>query len=39
MGLHAGSIPRKTIPRDQQATAMNYGVLSEFGVKKISYVV
>ncbi|XP_018417767.1 PREDICTED: transmembrane channel-like protein 2 [Nanorana parkeri] len=31
MGLPYGSIPRKTIPRDEQATAINYGVLSEFG--------
>nr|DBA28056.1 TPA: hypothetical protein GDO54_008470 [Pyxicephalus adspersus] len=31
MGLRYGSIPRKTIPRDEQATAMNFGVLSEFG--------
>uniref|UniRef100_F7BR96 Transmembrane channel-like protein n=1 Tax=Xenopus tropicalis TaxID=8364 RepID=F7BR96_XENTR len=31
MGLPAGSIPRKTIPRDEQATSLNYGVLTEFG--------
>ncbi|XP_069820362.1 transmembrane channel-like protein 2-B isoform X1 [Dendropsophus ebraccatus] len=31
MGLPAGSIPRKTIPRDEQASSMNYAVLSEFG--------
>ncbi|XP_075060970.1 transmembrane channel-like protein 2-A [Mixophyes fleayi] len=31
MGLPNGSIPRKTVPRDEQETSMNYGVLSEFG--------
>ncbi|XP_075208545.1 transmembrane channel-like protein 2-A [Anomaloglossus baeobatrachus] len=31
MGLPSGSIPRKIVPRDEQATSMNYGVLSEFG--------
>ncbi|XP_056379128.1 transmembrane channel-like protein 2-B isoform X3 [Hyla sarda] len=31
MGLPAGSIPRKTIPRDEQASSMDYSVLSEFG--------
>ncbi|KAM4706968.1 transmembrane channel-like protein 2-B [Discoglossus pictus] len=31
MGLPYGSIPRKTIPRAEQATAMDYNVLSEFG--------
>ncbi|KAM5191601.1 transmembrane channel-like protein 2-A [Mantella aurantiaca] len=37
MGLPYGSIPRKIIPRDEQATAMNYGVLSEFrGMLKYS---
>ncbi|KAM8960566.1 transmembrane channel-like protein 2-A [Pelodytes ibericus] len=31
MGLPNGSIPRKTIPRDEEATSMDYNVLSEFG--------
>ncbi|XP_053328208.1 transmembrane channel-like protein 2-B [Spea bombifrons] len=31
MGLPYGSIPRKTVPRGEQETAMNYDVLSEFG--------
>ncbi|KAM4807971.1 transmembrane channel-like protein 1 [Rhinophrynus dorsalis] len=31
MGLPYGSIPRKTIPRREQATSMNFGVLNEFG--------
>ncbi|MEE6459374.1 hypothetical protein FKM82_000610 [Ascaphus truei] len=31
MGVPNGSIPRKSVPRQEQATAMNYGVLSEFG--------
>ncbi|XP_063806956.1 transmembrane channel-like protein 2-A [Pseudophryne corroboree] len=30
MGLPYGSISRKTIPRDEQDTSMNYNVLSEF---------
>ncbi|XP_045891668.1 transmembrane channel-like protein 2-B [Micropterus dolomieu] len=31
MGLPYGSIPRKTVPRDEQATAMDYSVLLDFG--------
>ncbi|XP_037387378.1 transmembrane channel-like protein 2-B [Pygocentrus nattereri] len=31
MGLPQGSIPRKTVPRDEQDTAMDFSVLSEFG--------
>uniref|UniRef100_A0A3Q3A1P4 Transmembrane channel-like protein n=1 Tax=Kryptolebias marmoratus TaxID=37003 RepID=A0A3Q3A1P4_KRYMA len=31
MGLPYGSIPRKTVPRDEQDTAMDYSVLSDFG--------
>uniref|UniRef100_A0AAR2JH78 Transmembrane channel-like protein n=1 Tax=Pygocentrus nattereri TaxID=42514 RepID=A0AAR2JH78_PYGNA len=33
MGLPQGSIPRKTVPRDEQDTAMDFSVLSEFGVR------
>ena len=36
MGLPYGSIPRKTVPREEQATAMDYAVLFEFGVRKIA---
>ncbi|XP_044053140.1 transmembrane channel-like protein 2-B [Siniperca chuatsi] len=31
MGLPYGSIPRKTVPREEQATAMDYSVLFDFG--------
>ncbi|XP_047448271.1 transmembrane channel-like protein 2-B [Mugil cephalus] len=31
MGLPYGSIPRKTVPRDEQATAMDLSVLLDFG--------
>uniref|UniRef100_A0A3Q4BGZ3 Transmembrane channel-like protein n=1 Tax=Mola mola TaxID=94237 RepID=A0A3Q4BGZ3_MOLML len=31
MGLPYGSIPRKTVPREEQATAMDYAVLFDFG--------
>ncbi|XP_076854570.1 transmembrane channel-like protein 2-B [Brachyhypopomus gauderio] len=31
MGLPYGSIPRKTVPRDEQDTAMDFSVLFEFG--------
>uniref|UniRef100_A0A8C9WQ08 Transmembrane channel-like protein n=1 Tax=Scleropages formosus TaxID=113540 RepID=A0A8C9WQ08_SCLFO len=31
MGLPYGSIPRKTVPRDEQAKAMDFSVLFEFG--------
>ncbi|CDQ96354.1 unnamed protein product [Oncorhynchus mykiss] len=33
MGLPYGSIPRKTVPRAQQAKAMDYSVLLDFGVR------
>ena len=33
MGLPYGSIPRKTVPREEQATAMDYSVLFEFNVR------
>ena len=32
MGLPQGSIPRKTVPRAEQAKAMDFSVLFEFGV-------
>lgn len=32
MGLPYGSIPRKTVPRDEQETAMDFSVLFDFGV-------
>ncbi|XP_059192709.1 transmembrane channel-like protein 2-B [Centropristis striata] len=31
MGLPYGSIPRKTVPREEQATAMDFSVLNDFG--------
>ncbi|XP_075895124.1 transmembrane channel-like protein 2-B [Nelusetta ayraudi] len=31
MGLPYGSIPRKTVPREEQPTAMDYSVLFDFG--------
>ncbi|NP_001041502.1 transmembrane channel-like protein 2-B [Takifugu rubripes] len=36
MGLPYGSIPRKTVPREDQATAMDYSVLLDFGVRNIA---
>ncbi len=33
MGLPAGSIPRKTVPREEQDTAMDFSVLFDFGVR------
>lgn len=36
MGLPYGSIPRKTVPREEQATAMDYAVLFEFGVRNVA---
>ncbi|XP_016336120.1 transmembrane channel-like protein 2-A [Sinocyclocheilus anshuiensis] len=30
MGLPYGSLPRKTVPREEQATAMDYSVLTDF---------
>uniref|UniRef100_A0AAR2JG86 Transmembrane channel-like protein n=1 Tax=Pygocentrus nattereri TaxID=42514 RepID=A0AAR2JG86_PYGNA len=34
MGLPYGSIPRKTVPREEQDTAMDYSVLTDFNEKK-----
>ncbi|KAJ4941412.1 hypothetical protein JOQ06_011291 [Pogonophryne albipinna] len=31
MGLPYGSIPRKTVPREEQETAMDFSVLNDFG--------
>lgn len=36
MGLPYGSIPRKTVPREEQSTAMDYSVLFEFGVRNFT---
>uniref|UniRef100_A0A669CLL3 Transmembrane channel-like protein n=2 Tax=Oreochromis TaxID=8139 RepID=A0A669CLL3_ORENI len=33
MGLPYGSIPRKTVPRSEQDTAMDFSVLFDFGVR------
>lgn len=33
MGLPYGSIARKTVPREEQPTAMDFSVLFEFGVR------
>lgn len=38
MGLPYGSIPRKTVPREDQDTAMDYSVLTDFNVSYLSYV-
>lgn len=35
MGLPYGSIPRKTVPRAEQATAQDYSVLMDFNVSLI----
>lgn len=32
MGLPYGSIPRKTVPREEQDTAQDYSVLMDFNV-------
>lgn len=32
MGLPYGSIPRKTVPREEQDTAMDFSVLNDFEV-------
>ncbi|XP_042343722.1 transmembrane channel-like protein 2-B [Plectropomus leopardus] len=38
MGLPYGSIPRKTVPREEQATAMDFSVLNDFeGYCKYSF--
>ncbi|TRY81953.1 hypothetical protein DNTS_013399 [Danionella cerebrum] len=34
MGRPYGSIPRKTVPREEEANAMNFAVLWDFGVQK-----
>lgn len=36
MGLPYGSIPRKTVPRAEQATAQDYSVLMDFNVSLLS---
>uniref|UniRef100_G3PC95 Transmembrane channel-like protein n=1 Tax=Gasterosteus aculeatus aculeatus TaxID=481459 RepID=G3PC95_GASAC len=36
MGLPYGSIPRKTVPREEQDTAMDFSVLIDFGVRKVA---
>lgn len=36
MGQPYGSIPRKTVPRAEEANAMDFAVLWDFGVKYIS---
>lgn len=33
MGLPYGSVARKTVPREEQPTAMDFSVLFEFGVR------
>jgi len=35
MGKPYGSLPRKTVPRVEEASAMNFAVLWDFGVKSI----
>lgn len=35
MGLPYGSVPRKTVPRSEQSTAMDYSVLMDFNVSLI----
>lgn len=37
MGLPYGSIPRKTVPREEQPTAMDYSVLFDFEVSFIFF--
>ncbi len=37
MGKPYGSIPRKTVPREEEATAMNFAVLWDFGVNLYDY--
>lgn len=37
MGMPYGSLPRKTVPREEQDTAMDYSVLFEFGVRIFHY--
>lgn len=33
MGMPYGSMARKTVPRDEQDSAMDFSVLFEFGVR------
>lgn len=33
MGMPYGSLPRKTVPREEQDTAMDFSVLFEFAVR------
>lgn len=33
MGMPYGSLPRKTVPREEQDSAMDFSVLFEFGVR------
>lgn len=35
MGKPYGSLPRKTVPRVEEASAMNFAVLWDFGVKSL----
>lgn len=37
MGKPYGSIPRKTVPREEEASAMNFAVLWDFGVNLYDY--
>lgn len=37
MGLPYGSIPRKTVPREEQDSAMDYAVLTDFSVRPTNY--
>lgn len=37
MGLPYGSIPRKTVPREEQDRAMDYSVLTDFNVSSVNY--
>lgn len=38
MGLQYGTIPRKTVPRAEQPTAMDFSILWEFGVSVAPHV-
>lgn len=37
MGKPYGSTPRKTVPREEEASAMNFAVLWDFGVNLYEY--
>lgn len=39
MGLPYGSIPRKTVPRAEQATAQDYSVLMDFNVSSVAFMI